>query len=116
MLFSSSVFLVEVLFFIYLVQWSLSVINKMKITVTSLENECFLLDVSEDLELENFKAFCEVQSGISAHEISIEFQGIALLDNKKTLKDYNIQDGDLVLLKRVRVPRTSNAPGEISNL
>lgn len=94
----------------------LNLISKMKITVTSLDNECFLLDVSEDLELENFKAFCEVQSGISAQEISIEFQGIVLLDNKKTLKDYNIHDGDLVLLKRVRVPRSSNVPVGIPNL
>lgn len=84
----------------------------MKVTVTSLDNECFLLDVSEDLELENFKAFCEVQSGISAQEIAIEFQGNALVDNKKTLKDYNIQDGDLVLLKRVQVARTSNPSGK----
>uniref|UniRef100_A0A8D8RVG4 Protein DDI1 homolog 2 n=2 Tax=Cacopsylla melanoneura TaxID=428564 RepID=A0A8D8RVG4_9HEMI len=82
----------------------------MKVTVTSLENEVFLLDVSEDLELENFKAFCEVQSGISAQEIDIEFQGNPLADNKKTLKDYNIQDGDLVLLKRVRVHRPNNQP------
>lgn len=82
----------------------------MKISVTSLKNHCFLLDVSEDLELENFKAFCQVLSGIRAEEISIEFQGSLLLDNKKTLRDCNIHDGDLVLLKRVRVPRASNAP------
>ncbi|KAI5745094.1 hypothetical protein M8J76_008186 [Diaphorina citri] len=88
----------------------------MKVTVTSLDNECFLLDVSEDLELENFKAFCEVQSGISAQEIAIEFQGNALVDNKKTLKDYNIQDGDLVLLKRVQVARTSNPSVALPNL
>ncbi|KAI5710194.1 hypothetical protein M8J75_006549 [Diaphorina citri] len=88
----------------------------MKVTVTSLDNECFLLDVSEDLELENFKAFCEVQSGISAQEIAIEFQGNALVDNKKTLKDYNIQDGDLVLLKRVQVARTSHPSVALPNL
>lgn len=87
----------------------------MKVTVTSLDNEVFLLDVSEDLELENFKAFCEVQSGISAQNISIEFQGSALTDNKKTLKDYNIQDGDLVLLKHTRTVRTNNPTGKFRN-
>lgn len=85
----------------------------MKVTVTSLENECFMVDVSEDLELENFKAFCEVQSGISAQEITIEYQGVALVDNKKTLKDYNIQDGDLVLIKRVRAPVSNNGTGKL---
>ncbi|XP_026677343.1 protein DDI1 homolog 2 isoform X1 [Diaphorina citri] len=74
----------------------------MKVTVsTQHTNECFLLDVSEDLELENFKAFCEVQSGYPAHEIAIEFQGVLLQDNKKTLKTHGIQDGDLVLLKHL---------------
>ena len=33
----------------------------MKVTVTT-DNYTFSLDVSEDLELENFKAFCEVES------------------------------------------------------
>lgn len=88
----------------------------MKVTVTSLENECFMVDVSEDLELENFKAFCEVQSGISAQEITIEYQGVPLVDNKKTLKDYNIQDGDLVLIKRVRAPVSNNGTVGLPNL
>ncbi|KAL1454969.1 hypothetical protein WDU94_009096 [Cyamophila willieti] len=73
----------------------------MKVTVSTHTNECFLLDVSEDLELENFKAFCEVQSGYPAHETAIEFQGVLLQDNKKTLKNHGIQDGDLVLLKHL---------------
>lgn len=36
----------------------------MKITVTNLAELTFELEVAEDLELENFKAFCEVQSGL----------------------------------------------------
>lgn len=37
----------------------------MKITVTNLADLTFELEVAEDLELENFKAFCEVQSGLA---------------------------------------------------
>lgn len=75
----------------------------MKVNITTEGPDCFLLDVSEDLELENFKAFCEVQSGYPANEVEIEFQGVVLQDNKKTLKNHGIQDGDLVLLRRRRV-------------
>lgn len=38
--------------------------STMKITVTTLADLTFSLEVPEDLELENFKAFCEVESGL----------------------------------------------------
>lgn len=36
----------------------------MKITVTTLTDVTFSLEVSEDLEIENFKAFCQIESNI----------------------------------------------------
>jgi DNA damage-inducible protein 1 len=36
----------------------------MQVTVTTLTGEFFSLEVQEDLELENFKAFCEAESGV----------------------------------------------------
>lgn len=73
----------------------------MKVTVTTLSDEIFVLDVSEDLELENFKAFCEVESGFPAPEIVIAFNGRPLMDDKKSLKDHGIQDGDAVILQHM---------------
>lgn len=70
----------------------------MKITVTTLTDYIFELDVSEELELENFKAFCEVESGFPSREIVIAFKGQPLVDDKKSLKDYGMSDGDVVLL------------------
>lgn len=70
----------------------------MKITVTTLTDYIFELDVSEELELENFKAFCEVESGFPSAEIVIAFKGQPLVDDKKSLKDHGISDGDVVLL------------------
>lgn len=71
----------------------------MKITVTTVTDYVFELDVSEDLELENFKAFCEVESGFPSTEIVIIFRGQPLLDDKKSLKDHGIGEGDVVLLQ-----------------
>ncbi|KAF7388229.1 hypothetical protein HZH68_012165 [Vespula germanica] len=73
----------------------------MKVTVTTLSDDIFVLDVSEDLELENFKAFCEIESGVPAHEIVIAFNGLPLMDDKKSLKDHGIRDGDAVILQHM---------------
>lgn len=71
----------------------------MKVTVTTLSDEIFVLDVSEDLELENFKAFCEVESGFTAGDILIVHEGKPLLDNKLSMKKHGIKDGDVVILQ-----------------
>lgn len=73
----------------------------MKITITTLTDYIFTLDVSEDLELENFKVFCEVESGFPAPEIVISFNGVLMNDEKKSLKDYGIVDGDVVVLQHM---------------
>lgn len=71
----------------------------MKITVTTVTDYVFELDVHEELELENFKAFCEVESGFPSTEIVIMFRGQPLMDDKKSLKDHGISDGDVVMLQ-----------------
>lgn len=73
----------------------------MKITVTTLQDEIFFLDVSEDLELENFKAFCEIESGIPASEIVLNHNGKLLINNSISLKAHGIADGDVVILQRM---------------
>ncbi|CAD7087889.1 unnamed protein product [Hermetia illucens] len=83
----------------------------MRVTVTTLTDYIFTLDVSEDLELENFKAFCEVESGFAAPEIMIVFNGQPLLDNKKSLKDFGVKDGDVVVLQRMLAPHPSASSG-----
>ncbi|XP_059059697.1 protein DDI1 homolog 2 isoform X2 [Achroia grisella] len=70
----------------------------MKVTITTLNDEIFVLDVSEDLELENFKAFCEIESGFPAKDITLNFNGKPLLDDKKSLKDHGVHDGDVIVL------------------
>lgn len=73
----------------------------MKVTVTTLSDEIFVLDVSEDLELENFLAFCEIESGIPANEIVILFRGQPLMDMKMTLHNHGIGNEDAVILQRM---------------
>ncbi|KAI8115362.1 Protein DDI1 like protein 2 [Lucilia cuprina] len=80
----------------------------MKITVTTTTDKIFFLDVSEELELENFKAFCEVESGIAGPQMVVVFNGKPLLDNQKPLKHFGIKDGDCVMLQIQHPPARSS--------
>lgn len=86
----------------------------MKITVTTLTDYIFQLDVSEDLELENFKAFCEVESGFPAPEIVIAFNGRPLMDEKKSLKEHGMVDGDVVVLQHMLQTGLSGSSSDTS--
>ncbi|XP_047040905.1 protein DDI1 homolog 2 isoform X2 [Helicoverpa zea] len=70
----------------------------MKVTITTLNDEIFVLDVSEDLELENFKAFCEIESGFPAKDFILNYNGKPLLEDKKSLKEHGVRDGDVIVL------------------
>uniref|UniRef100_A0A0V0GC73 Putative dna damage inducible protein n=1 Tax=Triatoma dimidiata TaxID=72491 RepID=A0A0V0GC73_TRIDM len=83
----------------------------MKVTVTTLSDELFVLDVSEDLELENFKAFCEIESGLPARDILIVHEGKPLLENQMSMKRHGIKDGDVVILQHMG--RDSQAPSSL---
>lgn len=72
----------------------------MKVTTTLEGEQIFNLDVSDDLELENFKALLEVESGVQWSQIVIFHNGVALRDDKKTLNGYGIKDGDVLLMRR----------------
>lgn len=89
---------------------SASLITTMKVTVTTLNDEIFVLDVSEDLELENFKAFCEIESGFLATDITLTFNGKPMMNDKKSLRELGVHDGDvIVMLRMVQRASTMNA-------
>ena len=83
----------------------------MQVTVTTLSGDVFPLEVPDDLELENFKAFCEAESQIQASQMIIMFNGRPLLEDKKSLKDYGIKNGDMVVMEKIsRQPQAAPLP------
>ncbi|XP_037935821.1 protein DDI1 homolog 2 isoform X1 [Teleopsis dalmanni] len=76
----------------------------MRITVSTLtdRDRVFILEVPEDLELENFKALCAEDSGFPASLMVILFNGNVLWDDKKSLRDHGLRDGDCVAVQRIR--------------
>ena len=71
--FSEIVILQRIFFIFVILSRLLSIIwlENMILTVTTLTGQMFPMDVAEDLELENFKAICEAESGFPAEEIVI---------------------------------------------
>ena len=82
----------------------------MKLTVTTLSDEIFTLEVSDDMELENFKAMCEFECGVPTSEIALLWNGRPLHDDKMKLKEYGLADGEMVLLQRIQ-PATGRQGG-----
>ncbi|XP_073512190.1 protein DDI1 homolog 2 isoform X2 [Phyllobates terribilis] len=60
----------------------------------------FSLDVDQDFELENFRALCELESGIPAAECLIIYAEQPLTDNQRSLSSYGLKDGDVVVLRQ----------------
>ncbi|XP_075997140.1 protein DDI1 homolog 2 isoform X2 [Genypterus blacodes] len=74
----------------------------------------FALDVSPELELRDFVALCELESGIPAGEIQIMYVEQPLKDPTRALGTYGVKDGDVVVLRQAdrRPPPTQPAfPG-----
>ncbi|KAM3622522.1 uncharacterized protein V6R79_026184 [Siganus canaliculatus] len=74
----------------------------------------FALDVSPELELRDFVALCELESGIPAGEIQITYVEQPLKDPTRALGNYGVKDGDVVVLRQAdrRPPPTQPAfPG-----
>uniref|UniRef100_A0A671MI53 Protein DDI1 homolog 2-like n=1 Tax=Sinocyclocheilus anshuiensis TaxID=1608454 RepID=A0A671MI53_9TELE len=60
----------------------------------------FALEVSPELELRDFVALCELESGIPAREIQISYAEQPLQDPTRALGNYGLKDGDVVVLRQ----------------
>jgi len=77
----------------------------MQLTVTTGGEEIYTVDASDDLELENFKALLEFESGVPAREMTIYRDGKLLDGDKSSIGSLGIKDGDVLLLVRNAPPQ-----------
>ncbi|XP_062141744.1 protein DDI1 homolog 2 [Drosophila sulfurigaster albostrigata] len=82
----------------------------MKITVTTTDDKIFFLDVAEDLELENLKALCAMEIGAEVSQIMLLFNGRELNNDKQSLQQFGVRDGDCVVLERRRINQHNPNP------
>ncbi|XP_017056115.1 protein DDI1 homolog 2 [Drosophila ficusphila] len=89
----------------------------MKITVTTSDDKVFCLDVSQDLELENLKALCAMEIGAEVAQLVVIFNGRELSNDKQSLQQCGVGDGDFIMLERRRsANRSGTANPAISTL
>lgn len=69
----------------------------MKLTI-SYEENVVQLDVYEDIELDNFIAYCEAEIGTPFNNLQLLHNVRPLVDMKKTLKQLGVVDGDMILV------------------
>uniref|UniRef100_A0A131XDS1 Putative dna damage inducible protein n=1 Tax=Hyalomma excavatum TaxID=257692 RepID=A0A131XDS1_9ACAR len=80
----------------------------MKLTVTTLSGELYMIDVGAEMELEGLKALCEFESGVPAREMVIMHEGRPLLDDKRSLKSHSIKEGDVLLIQHLMPPTNAS--------
>ncbi|XP_038551749.1 protein DDI1 homolog 2 isoform X2 [Micropterus salmoides] len=71
----------------------------------------FALDVSPELELRDFVALCELESGIPAGEIQVTYVEQPLTDPTRALGTYGVKDGDVVVLRQADRRPPPTQPG-----
>ncbi|ALC49659.1 rngo [Drosophila busckii] len=87
----------------------------MKITVTTTDDKIFFLDVAEDLELENLKALCAMEINVEINQIMVLFNGRELSNDKQSLKQCGVRDGDCIVLERRRTNANRAAAQVVGN-
>lgn len=87
----------------------------MLVTVTCTSTDAvFSLEVSHEIELENFKVLVQVESGVESMQDMVFFHnGRILMGDKKTLQELQVSDNDVLLfgpMPRTSIPNASAAP------
>ncbi|BFZ23811.1 hypothetical protein BsWGS_26850 [Bradybaena similaris] len=74
----------------------------MQITIATLSDQLFTIQVSDDLELASVKVLCEMETGVPAQEMAVVWDGRPLVQDQLTLKQYGLRHGDLLLVQHLR--------------
>ena len=82
----------------------------MKLTFTTLSDHIFNIDVSEDMELENLKVLCSIETNINVEKIAVLFNGNTLSDNKKSISQYGIKEGDMLFVQEIKTQQSVDNP------
>lgn len=86
----------------------------MQLTVTTMGDLVFTLDVNEEMELENLVVLCSLESNIAQESLVIVFNGVVLTDQKKSIGQYGIKNGDMVLARESVPTPTNSGPSSSS--
>lgn len=70
----------------------------MRLTITS-EDNVFETNIGDDMELENFIAYCQAETDLPADSFHLLHNGRILSSMKSTVRQLGIVDGDMILIE-----------------
>ncbi|KAM9298970.1 protein DDI1 homolog 2 isoform 1-T1 [Gastrophryne carolinensis] len=76
----------------------------------------FSLDVDPDFELGNFRALCELESGVPADQALIVYAERPLTNDQQSLSSYGLKDGDVVVLRQKEAAEPPRPASQIPGL
>lgn len=76
----------------------------MQLTITTSDDQILNLDVSEELEVENLKAQCQFELSIPSANFVLFCNGKQLTNEKLSLKQHGVTNGDVLLLQTRSLP------------
>jgi len=82
----------------------------MNLIVTTAAGDFYSLDVSADIEVENVVALVSLESGVAGNLIQLAYNGVPMVDTKKTLAFYGVKNGDMLLMSATRPAALPAAP------
>ena len=73
----------------------------MQITLTTEDGGVFPLEVSAELTVRDLKALLELEAGVSVGEMLLVHNMVPMLEDQKTLGDFNVQNDDIIMISRL---------------
>jgi len=80
----------------------------MKLSFTAEGFDLLQLDLDKEIEIENIKALIEAETQIPASQQTLIYNGNAMANDKSTLKDYGVQENDIILIRKAGPRRQAN--------
>lgn len=71
----------------------------MKLVISTLAGEVYNVDVSPDIELENLKAYIQMETNVAPDMMRLSHNGQPLTGNQRSLTDLGVSQDDMLLLE-----------------
>jgi DNA damage-inducible protein 1 len=74
----------------------------MKVILTTLEGSVYPIEVSDDIEILNLKALCELETNIKPDRMILTFDGKPLNGDQRALASFGVKDNDVIVVQEMR--------------
>lgn len=74
----------------------------MKVILTTLDGSVHPIEVSDDIEILNLKALCELETNIKPDKMILTFDGKPINGDQRTLASFGVKENDVIVVQEMR--------------